>query len=92
MLFEWDEEKNKTNIKKHKISFSIAKFVFNDENRLDIFDDIHSIDEDRYITIGLINQVPVVVTVVYTERGNRIRLISARKATAEERRIYYDGL
>lgn len=92
MQFEWDDEKNKTNIKKHQISFSAAKYVFNDENRIEIFDDIHSIDEARYITIGLINQVPIVVTVVYTERGQSIRLISARKATAEERRVYYDGL
>lgn len=92
MQFEWDDEKNKTNIKKHRISFSVAKFVFNDENRIEIFDELHSIDEDRYITIGLIDQVPMVVMVVYTERGQRIRLISARKATAEERRMYYDGV
>lgn len=92
MQFEWDDEKNTMNIKKHKISFSIAKFVFNDKNRIEIFDELHSIDEDRYITIGLIDQVPLVVMVVYTERGQRIRLISARKATAEERRMYYDGL
>lgn len=92
MQFEWDDEKNKTNIKKHKISFSVAKFVFNDENRIEIFDELHSIDEERYITIGLIDQVPIVVMVVYTERGQRIRLISARKATAEERRMYYDGV
>lgn len=92
MLFEWDDEKNKINIRKHKLSFSIAKFVFNDENRIEYFDETHSADEERYITIGLIDQVPVVVTVVYTERGERIRLISARKASAEERRMYYDGL
>lgn len=92
MQFEWDDEKNKINTEKHKISFSIAKFVFNDENRLEIFDDAHSTNEERYITIGLIEQVPIVVTVVYTERGQRIRLISARKATAKERKMYYDGL
>ncbi len=92
MQFEWDDEKNKINIKKHKLSFGDAQFVFLDENRIEIFDDNHSEYEDRYITIGEINQVPVVVTVVYTERGQRIRIISARKATAEERRMYYDGL
>ncbi len=92
LQFEWDDEKDKINIKKHKLSFSTAKFVFNDENRLEIFDDVHSTYEERYITIGAIDQVPVVVTVVYTERGQKIRLISARKATAEERRLYYDGL
>lgn len=92
MQFEWDDNKEKTNIKKHKIDFTTASFVFDDENRLEIFDEGHSADEDRYITIGLINQIPVVVMVVYTERGQIIRLISARKATTEERRLYYDGL
>lgn len=92
MLFEWDDEKEKTNIKKHKIDFTTASFVFDDENRLEIFDDSHSVDEDRYITIGLVNQTLVVITVVYTERVQRIRLISARKATGEERRMYYDDL
>ena len=92
MKFEWDDEKNEINIKKHKLSFSVAKFVFNDENRIEIFDEAHSSYEERYITIGLINQIPVVVTVVYTERGQRIRLISARKATPKERSLYYDSL
>ncbi|MCM1333478.1 MAG: BrnT family toxin [Bacteroides sp.] len=91
MQFEWDDEKNKENIRKHKLSFSTAKFVFNDENRVEIFDEGHSTDEERYLTIGLIEQVPIVATVIYTERGQKIRLISARKATAEERKMYYDG-
>ncbi|MDE5945921.1 MAG: BrnT family toxin [Oscillospiraceae bacterium] len=92
MLFEWDDEKEQTNIKKHKLDFTTASYVFSDENRLEIFDECHSDDEDRYITIGLINQVPIVVMVVYTERGERIRLISARKATPKERSLYYEGL
>ncbi|MCM1172167.1 MAG: BrnT family toxin [Clostridium sp.] len=92
MQFEWDDEKEKINIKKHKLSFSIAKFVFNDENRLEIYDEENSTDEERYITIGIIQQEPVVINVVYTERGHRIRLISARKATNRERKMYYDGL
>ncbi len=92
LQFEWDEKKNKTNIQKHNLSFSAAKFIFNDKNRIEFFDDVHSIDEERYITIGAINRVPIVATVVYTERGQKIRLISARPATAEERRLYYDGI
>lgn len=92
MQFEWDNEKEKINIKKHKLSFSTAKFVFNDENRLEIFDEENSIDEERYITIGIIQQEPVVINVVYTERGQKIRIISARKATNRERKMYYDGL
>lgn len=90
MLFEWDDNKEKKNIIKHGIDFSTAALVFHDENRIEIFDDEHSADEDRYITIGQINGVAIVIMVVYTERGNVIRLISARKANKQERSIYYD--
>lgn len=89
MLFEWDENKEKINIAKHGLDFSTAALVFRDQNRLEWFDEVHSDDEDRYITIGEINGVAVVLMVVYTERGDAIRLISARKATKQERRMYY---
>lgn len=91
MLFEWDENKEKINIAKHGLDFSTAALVFRDQNRLEWFDEIHSDDEDRYVTIGEINGVAVVLMVVYTERGDAIRLISARKATKQERRMYYYG-
>lgn len=87
MLFEWDDEKNQIYIKKHGIDFETAARVFADENRLEIFDELHSDYEDRYITIGMINNVAYIVI---TERDNAIRLISARKATNQERRMYYD--
>lgn len=90
MLFEWDEEKEKANIRKHGIDFATAARVFNDENRIDLYDEGHSEGEDRFITIGLINGTAYVVFVVYTERGEAIRLISARKATSSERRMYDD--
>lgn len=90
MLFEWDDNKEKKNIIKHGIDFSTAALVFRDKNRIEIFDDEHSAYEDRYITIGQINGVAIVIMVVYTERENVIRLISARKATKQERSIYYD--
>lgn len=90
MLFEWDDEKERTNIKKHGIDFETAAKVFADENRLEIYDEVHSETEDRYITIGMIDNVACVVMVVYTERGETVRLISARKATSQERRMYYD--
>ena len=90
MLFEWDDEKARANIKKHGIDFETAARVFADENRLEIYDEEHSEDEDRYITIGMIDSVACVVMVVYTERGEAVRLISARKATSQERRMYYD--
>lgn len=88
-LFEWDDEKNKSNIKKHKISFETAAYIFSDEYRLEFYDEIHSTDEDRYIVIGMVNDI---LCVVYTERGDATRIISARRATARERGLYYgDG-
>ena len=89
MLFEWDENKEKINISKHGLDFSTAALVFRDQNRLEWFDELHSDYEDRYITIGEINGIAVVLMVVYTERGDAIRLISARTATKQERRMYY---
>ena len=90
MQFEWDDEKEKKNILKHKLDFTTAAFVFNDENRIEIFDEEHSIDEDRYLAIGAIGNMLVILTVVFTERNEKIRIISARKATAKERKMYYD--
>ena len=89
MVFEWDENKEKINLAKHGIDFSTAALVFVDVNRIEMFDTIHSEYENRYITIGEINGVAIVLLVVYTERGEAIRLISARKATKQERRKYY---
>ena len=90
MQFEWDDNKEKINLSKHGIDFSTAALVFQDENRIEFYYEAHSEDEDRYITIGQINGVAIIVMVVYTERGDTIRLISARKATSQERRRYYD--
>ena len=90
MRFEWDDKKEEANIRKHGIDFSTAALVFNDENRLDLYDEIHSESEDRYITIGMVGGIAYVVFVVYTERKDVIRLISARKATRLERSLYYD--
>ena len=87
MKFEWDEDKNRLNLKKHGINFETAMLVFNDVQRIEIYDVEHSIDEDRYNTIGMVNDV---LFVVYTERKDNIRLISARLATETERSIYYD--
>ena len=89
LLFEWDEEKAEMNLKKHGIPFETAAKVFLDENRIEIYDEDHSLDEDRYITIGLADEV---LFVVYTERKPKIRLISARLATARERSVYYGGI
>ena len=89
MYFEWDEEKEQINIKKHGIDFSTAALVFGDENRIEKFDALHSLEEERYITIGSINGFLTVLMVVYTDRKDVIRIISARKATEKERKAYY---
>ena len=86
MLFEWDEEKNAANIKKHGIDFEDAIRVFEDDDRIEIYNAAHSGEEDRYNTIGMVNDV---LFVVYTERREAIRIISARPATRGERSIYY---
>ena len=67
--------------------FETAMLVFNDLQRIEIYDMEHSKEEDRYNTIGMVNDV---IFVVYTERKDNIRLISARIATKTERSIYYD--
>jgi uncharacterized protein len=87
ILFEWDEEKALTNVEKHGVSFDEASTVFADDFSLTLYDERHSTYEDRYIDIGTsINNRLLVV--VYTERTERIRIISARPATANERRQY----
>ena len=86
LSIEWDTHKDSINLKKHGISFRDAAFVFLDENRVELFDIKHSDTEDRYIVIGLVNEI---LFVIYTERGKSIRIISARKATPKERELYY---
>ncbi|MBQ6601832.1 MAG: BrnT family toxin [Eubacterium sp.] len=85
-LVEWDDNKNQINIRKHGISFETAALVFADEERIEYFDKLHSLDEDRYIVLGCVQGV---LYVVYTMRDEAARLISARLATPRERRIYY---
>ena len=85
--FEWDEEKAESNLKKHKVGFEEAKSVFGDPFSITIDDPDHSSEEQRYIDIGKSASDKLLV-VVYTERGSKIRIISCRKATLTERRIY----
>ena len=87
MQFEWDADKAALNLKKHGVRFETAAKVFCDEYRIELYDAEHSADEDRYNTIGMVDNI---LFVVYTERKNRIRLISARPANSKERRLYYD--
>ena len=86
VAIEWDVAKNDINIKKHGLSFETATLVFADADRVEFYDFRHSIDEARYVTIGLVNNL---ITVIYTERKQALRIISARVATLAERKIYY---
>jgi uncharacterized DUF497 family protein len=89
--FEWDENKNRTNQNKHKISFEEAKTVFYDENALVIDDPDHSESEDRFIILGHSNRTNLLVVChCYRASDTVIRIISARKATATETKQYYD--
>jgi uncharacterized DUF497 family protein len=88
--FEWDENKNSSNIKKHGISFEEAKTVFYDENARLISDPDHSIEEERFIILGMSLNLKILIVVhTYKEKDERIRIISARKATKNESKIYY---
>ena len=85
--FEWDDDKARQNIKKHKVSFEEAVTVFGDFVSLTISDSTHSETEDRWIIIGESN-IHRLIVVVHTERRDRIRIISARQATLRERKEY----
>jgi len=85
MKFEWDRDKERRNIKKHKISFDEAVTVFYDPLSATFADPDHSIAEDRFITVGYSSQGRLFV-VSHAERGDVIRIISARPATISERK------
>lgn len=89
MLFEWDFNKNKSNKKKHKVSFEEAETVFRDEKGLRLPDPDHSDEEDRYLMLGLSEKFRMLV-VHFCERnqGNTLRIFSARKANKKERKDY----
>lgn len=87
--FEWDDNKNEINKKKHKISFEEARTVFYDDAALVIDDPEHSEDEDRFIILGLSKRANLLVVChCYRESDTVIRIISARKATKTESQYY----
>ena len=85
--FEWDPVKARTNLAKHKVSFEQATAVFADPFASVEFDDSEAYGEDRYVMTGAVRTV--ILTVVYTERSEKYRIISAREATNYERRDYF---
>lgn len=90
MKFSWRPNKAAKNIRKHKVSFHEAATVFADPLSVTVSDPDHSNDEERYIIVGFSNRGRLLM-VSHTERGNMIRLISARKLTPEERRQYEEA-
>ena len=88
--FSWDENKNKTNIKKHGVSFNEASSIFFDENAILFDDPIHSINEERFLIIGMSEKTRIcIVSHCYIIDDNEIRIISARKANKKEEARYW---
>ncbi len=88
--FEWDEKKEKTNVKKHGISFSEAKTVFYDEFAVQYFDPDHSEAEDRFLLLGMSFKLKtIVVCHCYRKEETTIRIISARRANRIEKKEYW---
>ena len=86
-LFEWDAEKAEVNLRKHGVSFEEAATVFYDPLSLTVSDPLHSDEENRFIINGFSDKQRQLV-VVHTDRSDKIRIISSRLATPEERRKY----
>jgi len=95
LIFEWDDEKAKKNQRKHKVNFEEAKTVFGDPLLVSFPDEYHSDEEQRLVSIGASsqNKILLVAHTEILENGDTIvvRLISARKATASERRVYEEN-
>ena len=85
LSFEWDDEKARENIRKHKVRFETAAKVFADPDYVEYPDEAHSDDEIRYKVVGMVESL---LLVVCTDRENMTRIISARKANDKERRFY----
>lgn len=89
MNFEWDSNKAKINLEKHSVSFEEASTVFNDENGILFDDPDHSLDEERFIMLGMSSYAKLLIVChCYRGEDNIIRIISARKATKSESKQY----
>ena len=88
--FEWAPEKAGKNVEKHQVSFEEAATVFDDPMFITFIDDEHSIDEERYITIGLSRRGRLLI-LAHADRKDHIRIISARLATKKEEQFYAEA-
>jgi len=90
LRFDWDERKQKINIRKHGVSFEEARTAFYDENAIQYFDPDHSEDEDRFLLLGMsIKPQILVVCHCFRESETLVRIISARKADKSEEQVYW---
>ncbi|HLJ27082.1 MAG TPA: BrnT family toxin [Candidatus Angelobacter sp.] len=88
MKFEWDEAKAEANWRTHGVSFDLARSVFRDVFAIERSDDREEYGEERFVVIGMM-EGQVILFVAYTEREDRVRIISARRATAHEQEDYF---
>lgn len=86
----WSEKKNRQNINKHKVDFNEAKSIFDDPMQISLSDPDHSVDEFRYLTIGMSENNRLLI-IAHTFRDGKIRIITARKPTRRERINYEEG-
>lgn len=92
LKFEWDENKNASNKRKHGLSFEEAKEVFDDSDAILFDDPDHSIGEERFLIIGMIKSQKIcIVSHCYKGADNIIRIISAREAVKSEKETYWEG-
>ena len=90
LKFEWDSEKDKLNLKKHGVSFNEARSAFYDDYALQFFDPDHSDTEDRFLLLGVSHVLNVLVVChCFRKEETVVRIISARKADAEEEQVYW---
>ena len=90
LIFEWDDKKNTSNKRKHGVTFEDAQTVFFDENAIEFDDPDHSIQEERFILLGLSQSLKILVVChCYRSDESIIRIISARKATKKEQGVYF---
>ena len=88
--FEWDEDKAGRNLEKHRVPFEEAATVFDDPMFITFIDEEHSLDEERHITIGLSSRGRLLM-LAHADRRDRIRIISARRATRKEEQFYAEA-
>jgi len=93
--FEWNRYKDKANLSNHGVSFDEAKTVFYDENAIEFYDQDHSLGEDRYLMIGLSSKLRLLLVSYSVREGKEediIRIISSRKPTKNEQKVYFERL